>query len=56
MNKFDSPPRQAPKASDQTSGCKGNPSASFSDNEITILTIIVVKGMLSTKADAKAET
>ena len=50
------PPRHAPKASAHTSGCNGKPRASFSAREIAILTIIVVNGMLSTKADAKADT
>lgn len=51
-----SPPRHAPIAKAHTRGCNGKFKSSFSDSEITILIIIVVKGMLSTKADAIAET
>lgn len=50
------PPKQAPNASAQTSGCIGSPNSLFSDNDMTILIIIVVSGMLSTNADATAET
>lgn len=50
------PPRQAPNANAQTSGCKGRFSAFFSANEIAIFTIIVVNGILSTNAEAMAET
>lgn len=50
------PPKQAPNARAQTSGCNGKLSALFWAKDIVILTIIVVNGMLSTKADAIAET
>lgn len=50
------PPRQAPNANAQISGCSGKFNAFFSANEIDTLIIIVVNGMLSTKADAIADT
>lgn len=50
------PPKHAPNAKAHTSGCKGNPNFLFSAREIAILIIIVVKGILSTKADAMADT
>lgn len=47
------PPKHAPKDSAQMSGCNGR----FSDcNDTVIRTIIVVSGMLSTKAEASADT
>lgn len=49
-----SPPKQAPNDNAQTSGCKGR--CNTSANDRTILIIIVVKGILSTKADAIADT
>lgn len=57
-NQFSSnlPPKQAPNARDHTSGCNGSPNASFSASEMAILTIIVVSGILSTNADATADT
>lgn len=50
------PPKHAPKAKAHTNGCRGKFNAFFSANEMAILTIIVVRGMLSTKADAIADT
>lgn len=50
------PPRHAPNANAQTKGCNGKFNVLFSANEIAILTIIVVNGMLSTNADAIADT
>ena len=50
------PPKQAPKANAQTSGCSGRFKALFCANEMVIFTIMVVNGILSTKADAIAET
>ena len=67
-----SPPRQAPRASDQTRGFRGTHTESSSPNSTitgiykryqmvgrelhTSLTIAVVKGMLSIKDDAMADT
>lgn len=50
------PPRHAPKARDHTKGCNGSSSSSFWLREITILIIIVVNGILSTKDEAIADT
>lgn len=50
------PPKHAPKHNAHTSGCKGKFNALFSVNEMDTLIIIVVNGMLSTNADANAET
>ena len=50
------PPRQAPRANAHTNGCSGKSKSSFSANDITTFTIIVVNGMLSTKAEAIADT
>ncbi len=50
------PPKQAPNANAQTSGCIGRANSSLLLSDMTILIIIVVSGMLSTKADAKADT
>lgn len=47
---------QAPIANAQMSGCNGKFNAFFSDNEIVTFSIIVVSGMLSTNADAIADT
>lgn len=52
----DLPPKQAPKANAHTSGWSGSPNSLFSESEIAILTIIVVRGILSTKAEAIADT
>ena len=69
-----SPPRQAPRASDQTRGFRGTHTESSSPNSMitgiykryqivgegrglhTVLTIAVVKGMLSINDDAMADT
>lgn len=51
---LNSPPKQAPNDSAHMSGCSGNP-VLFA-NEIVTLIIIVVSGILSTKADAIPDT
>lgn len=51
-----SPPKQAPKASAHTNGCSGRFKVLFWASEMVIFTIIVVRGILSTKAEATAET
>ena len=48
------PPKQVPKANAQMRGCKGNETRSA--RRVTILIIMVVKGILSMKADAIPET
>lgn len=50
------PPKHAPNAIAHTNGCNGKFNAFFSANEIATFTIIVVNGILSTKADAIADT
>jgi hypothetical protein len=55
-NNNDAPPRHGPNANAQTSGCNGNARAVFCVKATTTLTIIVVTGMLSTKADVIADT
>lgn len=50
------PPKQAPNARAHTSGWSGKFNAEFSAKEIVIFTIIVVSGILSTKAEVMAET
>lgn len=47
------PPKQVPKAKDQIKGAKGNPEK---ESRYTTGTMAAVKGMLSIKADTKAET
>jgi len=53
---FNSPPKQAPRARAQTKGCSGRFKVLFCAKDMVIFTIIVVSGMLSTKAEATAET
>lgn len=48
------PPRQVPKAKAQIRGCSG--SDKLVATRVTILTIIVVNGMLSMNADAIPDT
>lgn len=55
-NKVPFPPRQAPKDKAQTSGCNGKLKSLLSASVVIILTIIVANGILSTKAEAKADT
>lgn len=50
------PPRHAPNANAQTRGCNGRFSSRLCARLVAIRTIIVVNGMLSMKALAKAET
>jgi len=50
------PPKQAPRARAQTKGCSGRFKVLFCAKDMVIFTIIVVSGMLSTKAEATAET
>jgi hypothetical protein len=50
------PPRQAPNAKDQTNGCMGRSRVGFSANALTTGIIMVVKGMLSMKAEAIPDT
>ena len=49
------PPRQAPRAKDQTSGSRGKSNSELLAKLFTIGIIIVVKGMLSMKAEAIPE-
>lgn len=55
-DKYIVPPMQAPIANAQMSGCSGKFKAFFSANEIVTFSIIVVNGILSTNADAIADT
>lgn len=50
------PPKHAPKDKAHASGCSGKFSALFSANEMIIRIIIVVSGILSTKAETSADT
>lgn len=50
------PPKHAPNDRAHRSGCKGRLSDGVSANETVILIIIVVSGMLSTNAEASADT
>ena len=49
-------PKQAPRAKAQTKGCKGRSSFALSANFFTTGIIIVVKGILSMKAEASPDT
>lgn len=55
-NKVPFPPKHAPNDNAQINGCSGNPNALFSAKLVVIRIIIVVNGILSTKAEAPADT
>lgn len=50
------PPKQAPNESDHINGWRGRFSSLSFERFAAILTIIVVRGRLSTKADANTDT
>ena len=50
------PPRQAPNDKAQIKGCKGSCNSALLAKSVAILTIMVVNGRLSTKADTTADT